>query len=77
MSIRNFPKIPKIILRKPYEQVKRSKTQNVNFCFVSWTDPWDSRNQVSAAALKSWNNTVSPQLRKLCWGPVFDCQMWP
>ena len=32
MSMRNFPKIPKIILRKSCEQVKDAKNEKVFFC---------------------------------------------
>ena len=49
MSIRNFPKIPKIALRKPSDEPKHAKNENAYFCFAIW----NSENQVSETALKS------------------------
>ena len=47
MSNRNFPKIPKITLRKPSDEPKHAKNENAYFSFAIW----NSENQVSEAAL--------------------------
>ena len=36
MSIRNFPKIPKIVLRKSREQAKNTKNENVQVFLQIW-----------------------------------------